>query len=169
MKHKISLLYSWFVWATTFFFPDIPLVMRFRGFLYGFTMAKTGRNFQVSSGAKLYCLYNLSCGNDVYIATNVVINACDVIELEDEVMIGIGSVLISGNHSLLNDSYRFGSPVRAPIKIKCGSWVAGNVLVTAGAQLPSSSLLAGGSVLNSAFVDPGIYGGVPAKLIKLKN
>lgn len=166
MKHKLLLLYAWFVWAVTFFFPDIPFLMRFRGWLYSQGMTECGRNLQVSSGARLYALHNLKCGNDVYIATNVVINACSLITLNDEVMIGIGSVLVSGNHTIMNGSYRFGPSERKGIQIGTGSWVAGNALILAGGELPSSSLLAGGAVLATSFSEEGVYGGVPAKLIK---
>lgn len=169
MKHKLFLLYAWFIWAFTFFLPDIAIVMKFRGFLYSFAMGECGKNFQVSAGARLYCLPNLTCGNDVYIATNVVINACEKIILCDEVMVGIGSTLVSGNHTLLGNSYRFGEPERQEIFIGAGAWIAGNALVLAGGRLPMSSLLAGGAVLSKSFDEPGIYGGVPAKLIKLNG
>ena len=165
MKHKLLLLYAWFIWAITFFLPDIPFIMRFRGFLYGAAMKQCGKNLQISSGARLYCLNNIKCGNHIYIATNVVLNAGTEIELQDEVMIGIGSVIVSGNHSLFKNSYRFAAAIREPVIVGKGSWIAGNALVTAGATLPESSMLAGGAVLNKKFSKPGIYGGVPAKFI----
>ncbi|MBB1328169.1 acyltransferase [Pseudoalteromonas sp. SR43-7] len=169
MKHKLFLLYAWFIWAFTFFLPDIGVLMRFRGGLYSLAMGECGKNFQVSSGARLFCLPNLTCGNDVYIATNVVINACEKIILGNEVMVGIGSTLVSGNHTLLEKSYRYGESEREEIFIGAGAWIAGNALVLAGGRLPESSLLAGGAVLSKSFYEPGIYGGIPAKLIKLNG
>lgn len=165
MKHKFCLLYAWLVWAVTFFVPDVNLMTRFRGWLYSLVMPKCGKNFQVSAGARLFGLNNLYVGSNVYIATNVVINACDHIILEDEVMVGINSTLVSGNHTIKDGSYRFGSAQRAPIKVGHGSWVSGNVLLIAGAEIPPSSLVAGGAVVNKKHIESGIYGGVPAKLI----
>ena len=48
MKHRLLLLYSWLVKTVLFFFPDVPLIMRFRGFLYGLGMPSCGSNFQVA-------------------------------------------------------------------------------------------------------------------------
>lgn len=62
MKHKLLLAYSWFVRTILFFLPDMPLVMRFRGFLYGLGMAKRGKNIQVTHDAILRDLENMSLG-----------------------------------------------------------------------------------------------------------
>ena len=51
MKHKFLLLYSWFVRTIMYFLPDIPFIMRFRGFLYGVGMKKCGKDFQVTHNA----------------------------------------------------------------------------------------------------------------------
>ncbi|KTD99315.1 acyltransferase [Pseudoalteromonas sp. H71] len=166
MKHKSLLLYSWLVRTTFIFFPDIPIVMSIRGWLYSLGMQSAGKNFQVSADSKLVGLENLKFGDNIFIATNVVINASCLINIEDEVMIGIASTLVSGDHTIKDGSYRYGKPIRKPIFIGRGSWVAGNVLITAGASLPNSSLLAGGAVLSKSFDEPGIYGGVPAKLLR---
>lgn len=62
MKHKFLLIYSWFVRTILFFLPDMPLVMRLRGFLYGLGMAKSGKNIQVTHDAILRDLENMSMG-----------------------------------------------------------------------------------------------------------
>ncbi|MGO2374022.1 MAG: acyltransferase [Pseudoalteromonas prydzensis] len=166
MKHKLLLLYAWLVRTFFIFFPDIPLIMRLRGWLYSFGMQGADKNLQISANSILVGLENLKCGKNVYIASNVVINASCMINIEDGVMIGIASTLVSGDHTMEDGSYRYGKPKRNPIFIGRGSWVAGNALITAGGSLPPSSLLAGGAVLSKKFDEPGIYGGVPAKLIR---
>jgi maltose O-acetyltransferase len=164
--HKFLLLYSWLVRTALIILPDIPFIMRFRGFLYSFGMPEVGRDFQVSANTRLVGLENIQCGNNVFLAANVVINACSNIIFEDEVMVGIASILVSGDHTIKDGSYRYGVSNRAPIIIGRGSWIAGNALVTSGAVLPAASLLAGGAVLSKSFTKSGIYGGVPAKLIE---
>ncbi|AYO21201.1 acyltransferase [Vibrio owensii] len=166
MIHKLCLLYAWFVWCTTFFIPDTALTMRFRGKLYSFVMKNAGKNFQVSNGARLYGLPNISVGDDVYIATNVVLNAGSDIMLDSQVMIGIGAILVSGNHTYKNGSYRFGKMSRNLIHIGFGSWVSANVTITSGAIIPKGSLIAANSVVHKQLEVSGIYGGVPVKMIK---
>lgn len=166
MKHKLLLLYAWLVRILLIWCPDMPIIMRFRGRLYSLGTPKAGSNFQVSANVIIKNLENCYFGRDVYLAPNVVINAIDDIKLESEVMIGFNSVLVSGNHSNINGSFRFGKSIKAPILIEKGAWVSANCTLTAGAKLPESSLLAANSVLTKSISEKFIIlGGVPAKKI----
>ena len=66
MKHKLLLLYSWFIRTIMFFLPDMPIIMRSRGFLYGLGMAKCGKNIQVTHDAILRDLENICMGGEFY-------------------------------------------------------------------------------------------------------
>ena len=63
MKHRLLLLYSWLIKTMLFFFPDIPLIMRFRGFLYSLGMPSCGSNFQVAHNVTLNSIEGLTVGN----------------------------------------------------------------------------------------------------------
>ncbi len=166
--HKFLLLYSWFIYTIMFFFPDIPVLMRLRGFLYGLMMNKSGRNFQVAHDVILKSLEYISVGDDVYIANmSIIIAGRSHITLEDQVMIGPKCVLVDGNHGFYNQSYRFAKGSSAPIILKYGSWVAGNCTVLGGSILPKGSVLGANSLLNKPYKESNsIYGGLPAKHIK---
>lgn len=166
MISKVSLLYGWFIRIILIWLPDHPVIMRFRGWLYGLAMKSVGENFQVSSTAQIYGLHKLSVGSNVFIATNVVINCGETVIIESEVLIGIAAVVVSGNHTILNGSYRFGTPTRSSISIGFGSWVSANCVLTSGSALPKGSLLAANSVLNKKFAKTGVYAGIPARKIK---
>lgn len=166
MKNKISIIYSWFIRSVTYFFPNIPVLMRFRGFLYSLMMIKCGKNFQVASNAIINSLSGIKVGDNVYIGPSTIILATDV-RLEDEVLIGPLNLITTGNHTLKNGSFRYGEPSRGKVVIKKGSWVSGNCTVLAGAVLPESSVLAAGSVLNKPFKSThSMYAGVPAQFKK---
>lgn len=169
MKIKLSILYSWFIRTTTYFLPNLPVIMRFRGFLYSLMMKECGNNFQVTSSTMINSLAGLVVGRDVYIGPNTVIIAVDVI-IEDEVLIGPSCLISGGNHSFSNDSFRFGPTIGRPVLISEGSWVAGNCTITAGSVLPPRSILAAGAVLTSKLDKSDcLYGGIPAKFIKEIN
>lgn len=165
MKHKFFLLYTWFVRVVTFFFPDAPIFMRFRGWLYSFAMKQCGKNFQVSSTTILLGVERLSAGNDVYIAHNVVVNARAEIMLESQVMVGFNSVLVASNHTFCRGTFRFSQSTGEPIVVGMGSWIAANVTVVSGGVIPESTLIAANSVVVGKLDKPGIYGGIPAKYI----
>lgn len=170
MKHKFLLLYSWLVRALLYFLPDIPIIMRFRGWLYGFGMARSGKNFQVTHSAIIKPLQCLSVGNDVYIANNVVMLCAKYVFLEDGVMIGPSTVISAGNHTLLNGSFRFGRSSAGTILIKKGAWIGANCTVLKDSCLPECSVLGANSLLNKQFDEKFcLYAGSPARLIsKLK-
>ena len=166
MFHNFSLIWSWFVWVITRLVPDFPLSMRFRGWLYSFGMNSSGRNFQVASSCRLISMDTLKVGENVYLAPNVIINGGGEINIGNEVMIGIGSVIVSGNHTASNGSYRWGSRDESPIIIGQGSWLGANTVLVAGSVVPKSSLIAAGAVVANILTQPGVYGGVPARLLK---
>ncbi|PME54415.1 acyltransferase [Vibrio lentus] len=166
LRNKLLLLYSWLIWFATFFIPDTGITMRFRGFLYSLAMKKSGKNLQVSSGTKLYGLNSITVGDNVYIATNVVINAGGCIDIGSEVLIGIGAIIVSGNHTIKNGSYRFGTPQQKTITIGFGSWIAAGVVLVAGSSIPNSSLVTPNSVIYKTLDLPGIYSGSSIRKIK---
>lgn len=166
MCHKLSLIWSWFVWLITFTVPDFPLSMRFRGWLYSFGMLSSGVNFQVASSCRLISIDTLSVGNNVYFAPNVIINGGGNIEISDEVMVGFGSVIVSGNHTMLSGSFRFGTRDLKLIKIGAGSWIGANCVVLAGSVFPAGSVLGAGSVLSSVHSQFGLYVGAPARFVR---
>lgn len=157
MKNKIFLLIGWLIKTLTFFWPDVPFLMRLRGFLYSFLMKGCGSNFQVSSSANLLGLQNITVGESVYIASNVTILARELITIGDETMIGVSSVIVSSNHTKLNGSYRFGSPKLKPITIGRGVWVASNATVTAGTKIEDGVLIGACTVASGHLKKDLIY------------
>lgn len=170
MKHKFLLLYSWFVRTLLFFFPDMPMFMRFRGFLYSFGMKRCGKNFQVTHNAILRCLENMDVGRDVYFANNVLILATASLTIEDEVMLGPNVVIVNWNHKLIKSSYRLEKNVGKPITLGYGAWVGANSVIVCGGSLPKASVLGANSVLNRSFTEEGVViCGNPACIIKKES
>lgn len=169
MKVKVSIIYSWFIRIITYFLPNLPIIMRFRGFLYSLMMKECGKNFQVTSSTIINSLAGLIVGRDVYIGSNTIIIAVDLI-IENEVLIGPSCVISGGNHTFSNGSFRFGPSLSSSILISEGSWVAANCTITAGSVLPPRSILAANAVLSSKFNKSDcLYAGIPAKFIKEIN
>ena len=164
---KFLLIYCWFIRIILFVLPDIPIIMRFRGWLYGLGMARRGKDFQVTHDAVIKDLQGISVGNHVFIGNQAVVMGSGTIEIEDEVQLAPHVILISGNHTSLNGSYRYGKGDVGHIHIGRGAWVAGNSTVQKDSALPANSVLSANSFLNKVFVEENsVYGGVPAKLLK---
>lgn len=166
MKHKLLLFYSWLVYLLFRLLPDVPFVMRLRGFFYLWFTSNKSYDFQVSSNVMLRNLENLIIGNNVYLAPGVIINAIGTVHLDDEVMIGFNSVLNSGNHTIINESYRYGAKEIKPIYVGFGAWVGANCTIGAGSRIGRCTVIAANSFFSKTSQEFSIYGGVPAVLIK---
>ncbi|AFM27196.1 acyltransferase [Desulfomonile tiedjei] len=164
--NKILIMYSWFVFVMTFWMPDIPHIMRFRGWLLGLAMNRKGKNFQVSNAAIIRGLENLSVGNDVYCASGVVILAARDIRIDDEVMVAFHSVIIDGNHRSQAGSYRFGRSIRKPVRIGRGTWIGANCTICPGVSIGSNVAIAANSAVVEDLPSDVTAGGVPARVIK---
>ena len=171
MKHKLLLLYTWFIRSLLFFLPDIPVFMRFRGFLYGLAMKHCGNNFQVAHSVIINGVDLCVIGKDVYIANgcNIVLNG--TLTIGNEVIFGPGVLLSSGDHQFDGKSFRFSESKRQNVAIGDGCWIGGNSSILGDAHIPASSVIAAGSVVTkkSCSEESGIYGGVPAKFVKRNN
>ena len=167
MRHKFGLIYAWFIRTMLYFLPDIPVIMRFRGWCYGLWMEQCGHDFQVTHDAYIKDLDYLSVGNHVFVGNGTVIMGSGTITIEDEVMFAPHCIAISGNHTMKDGSFRFGRSNPGHIHIGRGAWVAGNSTIQKGGTLPAHSVLSANSFLNKAFEETyGLYGGSPARFIK---
>ena len=174
MKRKVSIIYSWIIRSVLFFAPDLPFIMRFRGFLYGFMMLHKGKNFQVAHSVILNSISNLYVGDNVYIANNVVLFSAGSVHIESNVIIAPGVLISSNNHTYHPLSgFRFNPVDFESVQIGFGSWVCANAVLTKGSFLPPHSVLSPCSVLNRHVNHPkdshGLYSGNPAKFIKTIN
>ena len=168
MKHKFLLIYSWFIRTVMYFLPDIPIIMRLRGWLYGLGMTRCGRNFQVTHSVIINGIDLCEVGNNVYIANscNMILNG--TLEVGDEVIFGPSVLVSTGNHQFNGRSYRFSESLREPILIGNGSWIGGNSTLLGGVIVPDKSVIGAGSVVTKKSCNGivGVYAGVPAKIVK---
>lgn len=146
--------------------PEITPTLRLRGVLTRNCFKQCGKNLQITKDVRLYNCKNISFGDDVFLSAGVWIMASDNVVVESEVMFGPYSIVITGDHSKILGSFRFGKPLRAPIHIKKGSWVCANAVVTKGITIGKGSVLGANSVATKDIDDNCFCAGVPAKVIK---
>ena len=163
------LKYLWFiiVMKGTWPLPDWRPIMWLRGFLTKPCYKECGRNLQLASGVMINCSNQVVIGNDVYFAHGCWLNAYGDITIEDEVMLGPYTVIATGNHTMINGSYRYGKQQRAPVRINYGSWIGAGVIIMSGVSIGKSACCAAGSVVTTDVPDYSVVGGVPAKVLRI--
>lgn len=164
------LQYLWFhfVMVATLWLPDLRPVQRLRGLLLRPSFKRCGANLQVSRHVTVNFPNRLEIGSDVFLATGCWLHARGGIVLEDEVQLGPYSVLVSGDHTRLGGSYRFGPSNLGPIRICQGAWIAAHATVTKGVVIGRGAVLAANSVATREIPPFARAGGVPARTILTK-
>jgi acetyltransferase-like isoleucine patch superfamily enzyme len=166
LRGFFSMLWFEIAMRLTGFLPEIRHTMYFRGLLIKCCLKSCGKNLQIARDVRIGGISNLSVGNDVFLsAGSWLLTNCDV-TIEDEVMLGPYSVVIAGDHTRKNGSFRFGEAIRAPILLKRGCWIGAHSVVLKGVTVGEGSCLAAGSVATKNIPDNVIAGGVPAVVIK---
>jgi acetyltransferase-like isoleucine patch superfamily enzyme len=165
------LQYLWFHFITlaTAWLPDLRPVLQLRGFLLRPAFKSCGRNLQVARRVTINSSNRLEIGGDVFLGMGCWVNAAGGVVLEDEVQLGPYAVLVTGNHTKLGGSYRFGPSHQASIRLCHGSWVAAHATVTKGVVIGRGALLAANSVATRDIPAFAMAGGVPARIIQKKS
>jgi acetyltransferase-like isoleucine patch superfamily enzyme len=165
------LQYLWFHFVTlvTSWLPDLWPVLWLRGFLMRPSFQSCGTNLQVSRHVTINFTNRVEIGSDVFIATGCWLQARGGIVLEDEVQLGPYAVLVAGDHTQIDGSYRFGPSNMGSIRIGQGSWVAAHATVTKGVVIGRGALLAANSVATRDIPSYAMAGGVPARVIHKKS
>lgn len=166
MKHKILLIISWYVRIMTSVIPDSKLGNRLRGWFYSLFVSGSCKRLEVSSNVRLINLENITFGTDVYLAPGVIINAIENVIFEDQVMLGFNVVVVSGDHTKIGNSYRFGKSNSKAIIFKHGSWVGANSVILKGSLISSGTVIGANSVLKSKTDSDSVY--ISSQLKKLK-
>ncbi|MCT4785123.1 acyltransferase [Exiguobacterium aestuarii] len=151
-------------------FPDNEIGNRIRGKVIGLFFKKKGANLQISKRTHILYPRKISVGNDIFIGYGAWINAQGGMILEDEVMVGPLTCIVTGNHTAQGQplSYRFGDHKKELVKIGHGCWIGSHSVVLPGSNLPAGCLIAAGAVVTKKhnLLENHIGGGIPLSSIR---
>lgn len=112
-----------------------------------------------------------SIGEHSFIGPNAVLGPSGGIEIGSHVLIGPGLTIISENHrfgELDRSIYQQGvEPGTVLIADNC--WIASNVTILAGVTLGAGCVVAAGAVVTKEVAPNSIVGGVPARLLRMRD
>jgi maltose O-acetyltransferase len=164
-----NLRYDWplhLVYLLTNWLPDNVKVLQWRGAWMRPFLGSCGRGLEVGRNVTFHDPAKVHLGEDVYISYGCILLANEHIWIDDEVMFGPYCVMVSGNHTRVAHSYRYGAPDLAPIRIGKGSWLGAHVVVTAGSTIGNGALIAAGAVVTGEIPGDTMAGGLPARVLK---
>ena len=139
---------------------------------------KIGNNVSILSNTIIECTgvirnigEELVVGNNVGIAQNCFIQVRGKVLIGNNVIFGPGVSIFSENHNY-SDPTEFinkQGETRIGVTINDGVWIASGATILDGVTIGSNSIIAAGSLVNKDVPPFSIVGGVPAKLLKVRE
>ncbi|MDO8676510.1 MAG: acyltransferase [Candidatus Azambacteria bacterium] len=143
-----------------------PLGDRFRYFIAKPFLKKMGKSV-IAEGVSLWYPYGISIGDNVKLNEGVYLSGYGGIEIEDEVRIGLRSVILSSDHEFDNRNepiFRQKLKVEK-VKICQDAFIGCNVTILKGVTIGKGSVVGAGAVVTKDVAEYTIVAGVPAKKI----
>jgi acetyltransferase-like isoleucine patch superfamily enzyme len=154
-----------------FSLPRYPLFNYFKKKFLELNGAKIGRRTIFYPGVFIFPGRNLLVGDDVNFAKGVIVGTPGGVTIGDRVLLGFGCQIMSGNHVVPKDRGRiFDSGFdRKPVLIERDAWVGAYSVIVAGVTIGEGAVVAAGSVVTKNVEPYSVVGGVPAKLIRMRD
>jgi acetyltransferase-like isoleucine patch superfamily enzyme len=130
--------------------------------------AKVGARVVIYPGVWIAPGRNLTLGDDVDLAKDVLVTTSGGVAIGDRTLVGYRTQILSTNHRVPPDRGRiFGAGhERAKVVIGSDAWIGANCIVTAGVTIGDGAVVAAGSVVTRDVPPFTIVGGVPARHIR---
>jgi len=89
----------------------------------------------------------------------------------DRTLIGYRTQILSANHDIpsIGEPIPVSGNICKPITINNDVWVGANCIITAGVNIGEGAIVAAGSVVTKNIPENAVVGGVPAKLIRMRE
>ena len=170
MKKKIFIIlyYSLFQHLPSSFFPLGRFFNKARIFCLK-KIIPIGENNKVQHSIYIGGGNNLTIGDNCQINERVKL---DNVIISNHVMIAPGVTILGKMHEFSNSKIPMvlqGDKKVRPTFIEDDVWIGTNAIIMPGIEISKGCIIGAGSVLTKSTEEYGVYGGVPAKLIKKRK
>jgi acetyltransferase-like isoleucine patch superfamily enzyme len=153
------------------YLPHAPVANRLKSKLMSLRGAMIGDRVKLLQGIWIDRFDGLRIGDDVSIAKGVLILAIGGVEIGDRSMVGPGSKLISAGHVIPKGRkpMRFSGVFLKKITIEKDVWIGAQVIILPGVKVGEGAIIAAGAVVTKDVPPFAIVGGVPARVIRMRD
>lgn len=133
--------------------------------------AKIGKRVVFYPGVWIMTGRNLSLGDDVDLALGVIITTDGGVSIGDRTLVGYRTQILSSNHVVPDVSRRIFDAGHVRIRVAVGAdvWIGASCVILPGVSIGDGAVIAAGSVVTKDVPPHAIVGGVPAKVIRLRE
>ncbi len=104
----------------------------------------------------------LRIGKNCRLGPDCVLDLIDTIQLDDDVTVGPGVMILTSTHELASPQHRAGNVITAPVRIGRGAWLGPRSIILPGANVGEGAVVEAGSVVNKEIPAHTRVGGIPA-------
>lgn len=136
--------------------------------------SKSGKNVTFYPLTSFFSYKTIELGNDVFIGPRAYFSSIKKISIGNKVMFGPNVTIIGGDHNTSEiGKYMFDVENKKesddiPVKIGNDVWVGTRVTILKGVEIGDGAIIAAGSLVLKNVEPYSIYGGVPAKKLKMR-
>lgn len=133
--------------------------------------AKIGKGVVIYPGVWIIPGKNLVIKDQVDLAKDVLITTTGGVYIGERTLIGYRTQILSANHTIppIGQPFPISGDSYGEIRIEEDVWIGANCIIVAGVQIGRGAVVAGGSVVTKDVPANAIVGGVPAKLIRMRE
>ena len=152
-------------------FPGFRLYYRIRLWFAKQLLGECGEQVVVKDRCYFGSGEKLKVGNFSQLGQNARLTG--PIILGDYIMMGPDVIMMAVTHDISDNSKPMVDPtnpnIERPIIIGNNIWIGTRVIIMPGVTIGDNSIIGAGAVVTKSFPPNSVIGGVPAKLIKVKN
>lgn len=151
--------------------PNAPGANYIKALLMKGRGARVGSRLKVWTGFWADRFDRLEIGDDVTIGKSVILIGAGGVTVGHRVMVGHGSKLISVGHRVPpgRGPMRFSGPVYGRVSIGDDAWLGAQVLLLPGVTVGEGAIVAAGAVVTKEVPPYALVGGVPARIIRMRE
>lgn len=156
-------IFFWFIISAFFFQNQLFPCSRIKVFFLRLFGAKIGKNVNIKPSVRIKYPWKLSVGDNSWIGEDVWIDNLAQVNIDRNVCISQGALLLCGNHNYSRESFDL---MVKEIRIEDGAWVCAKSIVCPGVTMNTHSVLGVGSIATKDLESYSIYSGNPSVKIK---
>lgn len=133
--------------------------------------AKIGKRVVIYPGVWIAPGRNLVIEDDVDLAKDVLITTPGGVFIGERTLIGYRTQILSANHEIpkIGERIPISGDVYGKINIGKDVWIGANCVITPGVTIGEGAIVGAGSVVTKDVEPNAIVGGVPARLIRMRE
>lgn len=137
-----------------------------RKFLYRLAGMQLGQRSYIYSGAEIRNPKGIRIGNDVIVGHNAILDGRCGLTIEDNVNLSTGVWIWTMQHDHNCPDF---SAVGGPVVVETNAWLSARTIVLPNLRIGQGCVVAAGAVVTKSTDEYHLYGGIPAKVIGVRN